>query len=292
TNPIEADAVVAEIIGRINEFDRIAAVDPDSVSGRVGPSIGVVTSNIQQRDLIRDLLERSGNDRVRELLDLITADSLLVQNLENVQGDERDVVMMSIGFSPQPSRSADGTTGRGRLPMNFGPLNQKGGERRLNVAVTRAREEVMVFCSFDPEEMTVSPDSPAGIRLLQAYLAAARDGVDRAGDIVGRTPMPPDRHRAEIALALRDRGWDVIEDVGLSKFRVDLCVGSSAGHRLSDRIPSHNLAILLDGPRWAAGTTIFDRDLLPRSILTAMGWERTLRIWMPSWLYDRDEVIT
>lgn len=291
TNPIEAEAVVSEIVRRIAEFDRIAAVDPDEVPGRVGPSIGVVTSNIQQRDLIRDLLERSGNDRVRELLEMTTADGLLVQNLENVQGDERDVVMMSIGFSPQPTRSSAGTAGRGRLPMNFGPLNQKGGERRLNVAVTRAREEVLVFCSFEPEEMTVSPDSPAGIRLLQAYLAAARDGVDRAGDIVGRTPMPPDRHRTEIAQALRDRGWDVIEDVGLSKFRVDLCVGSCAADRSSDRIPAHSLAIMLDGPRWAAGSTIFDRDLLPSSVLTSMGWEQILRIWMPNWLYDHDEVI-
>ena len=291
TNRIEAEAVVAEILRRIADFDRYAGVSPDDVVGKLGPSIGVVTSNIQQRDLIRDLLEKSGNDRVRELLELTTADGLLVQNLENVQGDERDVIMMSIGFSPQPVTAADGSAARGRLPMNFGPLNQTGGERRLNVAITRAREEVMVFCSFDPEEMTVGPDSPAGIRLLQAYLAAARDGVDRAGDIVGRAPMPPDRHRSEIAAALRERGWDVVEDVGLSNFRIDLCVGSSTDDRASDRLPAHSVAILLDGPRWAAGRTIFDRDLLPRSILTAMGWERVVRIWLPSWLYDRDEVI-
>lgn len=292
TNRIEADAVVAEITRRIDEFDLIASKRPADVAGHTGPSIGVVTSNIQQRDLIRDLLERSGNDRVRALLELTTADGLLVQNLENVQGDERDVVIMSIGFSPQPIDAADGSVQRGRLPMNFGPLNLKGGERRLNVAVTRAREEVLVFCSFDPEEMTVGPDSPAGIRLLQAYLAAARDGVDRAGDVVGRSPMPPDLHRGEIAAALRERGWDVVEDVGLSKFRIDLCVGSPADDHNSDQRPSHSLAILLDGPRWAAGTTIFDRDLLPPSILRAMGWERIIRVWLPSWHYDREEVLT
>lgn len=107
-------------------------------------------------------LEQSGNERVRELLDLTTADGLLVQNLENVQGDERDVMIRSIGFSAQPVGGENGPSARQRVPMNFGPLNQKGGERRLNVSVTRAREEVMVFCSFDPDDMTVGPESPAG----------------------------------------------------------------------------------------------------------------------------------
>ncbi len=290
TNRVEADAVVAEIVRRIEEFDRRQAASAAPAS-TPGPSIGVVTSNIQQRDLIRDLLERCGNDRVRELLELTTADGLLVQNLENVQGDERDVMLMSIGFSSEPVSASDGSTTRSKLPMNFGPLNQKGGERRLNVAVTRAREEVMVFCSFDPEDMTVGPESPAGIRLLQSYLAAARDGVDKAGDIVGRTPMPPDLHRAEIATALRERGLDVVEDVGLSRFRIDLCVGTTSDQRASQRLPRHSVAVLLDGPRWAAGKTVFDRDLLPRSILTAMGWLDIVRVWLPSWLYDRDEVL-
>jgi hypothetical protein len=290
TNRIEADEVVSEILRRIDEFDRrqMAGAEPAEA---IGPSIGVVTSNIQQRDLIRDLLEQSGNERVRELLDLTTADGLLVQNLENVQGDERDLMILSIGFSAQPAGSENGPSTRQRVPMNFGPLNQKGGERRLNVAVTRAREEGLVFCSFDPDDMTVAPESPAGIRLLQSYLAAARDGAERAGDIVGRTPTPPDHHRAEIAAALRARGWDVVEDVGLSKFRVDLCVGSPTESRPSPRLPRHSVAVLLDGPRWAAGATVFDRDLLPRSILTAMGWHDVVRIWLPSWLYDREEVI-
>ncbi len=228
---------------------------------------------------------------MRELLDLTTADGLLVQNLENVQGDERDVMILSIGFSAQPVGGENGPSARQRVPMNFGPLNQKGGERRLNVSVTRAREEVTVFCSFDPDDMTVGPESPAGIRLLQSYLAAARDGAERAGDIVGRTPTPPDHHRAEVATALRARGWEVAEDVGLSEFRVDLCVGSPPESRPSARLPCYSVAVLLDGPRWAAGATVFDRDLLPRSILTAMGWHDVVRIWLPSWLYEQAEVI-
>lgn len=203
-------------------------------------------------------LEQSGNERVRELLDLTTADGLLVQNLENVQGDERDVMIRSIGFSAQPVGGENGPSARQRVPMNFGPLNQKGGERRLNVSVTRAREEVMVFCSFDPDDMTVGPESPAGIRLLQSYLAAARDGAERAGDIVGRTPTPPDHHRAEVATALRARGWDVAEDVGWSKFRVDLCVGSprSRAHRRGSRVTASPCCLTALGGRQAQRCSI------------------------------------
>lgn len=203
-------------------------------------------------------LEQSGNERVRELLDLTTADGLLVQNLENVQGDERDVMILSIGFSAQPVGGENGPSARQRVPMNFGPLNQKGGERRLNVSVTRAREEVMVFCSFDPDDMTVGPESPAGIRLLQSYLAAARDGAERAGDIVGRTPTPPDHHRAEVATALRARGWDVAEDVGWSKFRVDLCVGSprSRAHRRGSRVTASPCCLTALGGRQAQRCSI------------------------------------
>lgn len=203
-------------------------------------------------------LEQSGNERVRELLDLTTADGLLVQNLENVQGDERDVMIRSIGFSAQPVGGENGPSARQRVPMNFGPLNQKGGERRLNVSVTRAREEVTVFCSFDPDDMTVGPESPAGIRLLQSYLAAARDGAERAGDIVGRTPTPPDHHRAEVATALRARGWDVAEDVGWSKFRVDLCVGSprSRAHRRGSRVTASPCCLTALGGRQAQRCSI------------------------------------
>lgn len=203
-------------------------------------------------------LEQSGNERVRELLDLTTADGLLVQNLENVQGDERDVMILSIGFSAQPVGGENGPSARQRVPMNFGPLNQKGGERRLNVSVTRAREEVTVFCSFDPDDMTVGPESPAGIRLLQSYLAAARDGAERAGDIVGRTPTPPDHHRAEVATALRARGWEVAEDVGLSEFRVDLCVGSprSRAHRRGSRVTASPCCLTALGGRQAQRCSI------------------------------------
>ena len=281
TNRLEAEAVVAEIEQRVADWH----ADPSNRrSEDPGPSIGVVTSNIQQRDLIRDLLAASTDDRVTALLDRDDSSGLLVQNLESVQGDERDVFIMSIGFAPRFTVDDHGVLQRGKLPMNFGPLNKQGGERRLNVAVTRAREEVLVFCSFDPEEMDLSASNATGVHLLHAYLSGARSGAGRSPEMVGRIPSEPDRHRRDVARALEAAGLEVSEDVGLSAFRIDVAVRRPGAERWQ-------VAILLDGPRWADQPTAYDRDVLPTSVLRMMGWPQVVRIWLPAWLSLRDEVL-
>ncbi|MFZ4433514.1 MAG: DUF4011 domain-containing protein [Microthrixaceae bacterium] len=282
TNRLEAEAVVAEIEQRVADWH----ADPSNRrSEDPGPSIGVVTSNIQQRDLIRDLLAASTDDRVTALLDRDDSSGLLVQNLESVQGDERDVFIMSIGFAPRFSVDDHGVPHRGKLPMNFGPLNKKGGERRLNVAVTRAREEALVFCSFDPEEMDLSASNATGVHLLHAYLSGARTGAGRSPEMVGRIPSEPDRHRREVARTLEAAGLEVSEDVGLSAFRIDVAVRRPGADRWQ-------VAILLDGPRWADQPTAYDRDVLPMSVLRMMGWPQVVRVWLPAWLSLRDEVLS
>lgn len=273
TNRVEADAIVAEIRRRL---------DDPATSGQ---SIGVVTLNAPQQSLLLRLLEETGDERIQTLLESDGEEALIVRNLESVQGDERDVIMLSVAFSPTITTADDGTETRGRLPLNFGPLNKKGGERRLNVAVTRARAEVVVFCSFDPEEMRVAEGSSLGLRLLRSYLEGARDGVRRSADLVGRAPTPPDRHRSEIADALRARGLRVAENVGLSSFRIDLAVGRPDEDEWA-------VAVLLDGPGWASRATVYDRDALPPTVLTnAMGWPVVKRLWFPMWLYARDEAL-
>src|SRR3712207_5935781 len=137
TNPIEAKAIVAEIRRRFDAVPKWDGVD-------AVPSIGVVTFNAQQRAYIEALLRDADDERLAAALDRTDGEGLFVKNLENVQGDERDVVFFSTGFSPNAA---------GELPLNFGPLNRTGGERRLNVAVTRARRQVVVFSSFDPEQI-------------------------------------------------------------------------------------------------------------------------------------------
>ncbi|SDO47436.1 DUF4011 domain-containing protein [Geodermatophilus sp. DSM 45219] len=264
TNPMEAKAVVAEVRRR---FD----ASPDTL-----PSIGVVTFNAQQRAYIEGLLRDAGDERLAEALDRTDGEGLFVKNLENVQGDERDVVLFSTGFSVDD---------RGLLPLNFGPLNRVGGERRLNVAVTRARRQVVVVSSFDPSQLRAEQTSSVGVKHLRAYLDLAALGTD-ALPRDARPVAVADRHREEIAAALRDRGLSVRTDVGLSDFRVDLSVARAG-------TPDEPvLAVLLDGPSWARRRTVGDRDGLPVEVLSGiLGWPAVERVWLPTWLRDREAVL-
>ncbi|GAP53456.1 uncharacterized ATP-dependent helicase MG140 homolog, partial [Arthrobacter sp. Hiyo6] len=135
--------------------------------GTESPSVGVVTFNLQQRALIESLLRDTEDPRIIKALDE-DAEGLFVKNLENVQGDERDVILFSTGFSKND---------KGYLPLNFGPLNRAGGERRLNVAVTRARRQVIVFSSFSPSELRAEETSSVGIKHLRSYLDLAEHGT-------------------------------------------------------------------------------------------------------------------
>lgn len=261
TNPEEAKAIVRAIRARFVETDR-------------RPSLGVITFNIQQRDLIDRMLRDLDDERITQALE--APDGLFVKNLENVQGDERDVIFFSVAFSKNK---------RGALPLNFGPLSQAGGERRLNVAITRARHEIRLFCSFEPEELRVGDTSSVGIKHLRDYLLTARDGAESTdGDLRKRSHR--DNHRDEIAKELRKRGLIVSTDVGISDFRIDLAVASAED-------PDHRcMAILLDGESWYKRKTVVDRDGLPLTVLDQiMGWPVVERVWLPEWLEDRESVV-
>ncbi|TFV86715.1 DUF4011 domain-containing protein [Blastococcus sp. CT_GayMR20] len=269
TNPIEAKAIVAEIRRRFDLVPKWDGVD-------AVPSIGVVTFNAQQRAYIEALLRDADDERLAAALDRGDGEGLFVKNLENVQGDERDVIFFSTAFSVNAS---------GELPLNFGPLNRVGGERRLNVAVTRARRQVVLFSSFDPDQLRAEETSSVGIKHLRAYLDMAAQGTDVLPRDA-RASSVPDRHREEIAAALRERGLVVRTDVGLSDFKVDLAVS-----RPSDP-NSPVLAVLLDGPAWARRGTVGDRDGLPFEVLCEMlRWPVVERVWLPSWLGARDAVL-
>ena len=264
TNPVEAQAAVADVLRR---FDAAAPAVP---------SIGVVTVTAPQRTLIETLLRDSGDERVTEALDRTDGEGLFVKTLENVQGDERDVVLFCTVSSPDRE---------GRLPMAFGPLNRRGGERRLNVAITRARRQVVVVSSFDPEQLRAEETSSVGIKHLRAYLDLAALGTD-ALPRTSRSAGARDLHRDDVAAALRDRGLVVRTDVGLSDFRVDLTVART------EAPDAPVLAVLLDGPAWARRTTVGDRDGLPVEVLGELqGWPAVERVWLPTWLADRDGVV-
>ncbi len=263
TNRVEADRIVADI------RDRFAA-SPESA-----PSIGVITFNAQQRDLIENLLRDAGDDRLVQALD--EADGLFVKNLENVQGDERDTILFSVAFSKNE---------KGFVPLNFGPLSRPGGERRLNVAITRARREVVLYVSFDPTDLRAEETTQVGTKHLRAYLDMAHRGVDTITS-GGRRNAVIDRHRDDIATALRGRGLVVRSDVGLSDFRVDLSIADA------DEPDRPLVAVLLDGPDWFGRETVTDRDGLPVEVLSRiLHWPGVERVWLPEWLSQREATVT
>ncbi|MDH6199086.1 hypothetical protein M2272_005753 [Mycobacterium frederiksbergense] len=263
TNRVEADRIVADIRGRF-------ASSPD-----VAPSIGVITFNAQQRDLIENLLRDAGDDRLVQALD--EPDGLFVKNLENVQGDERDTIMFSVAFSKN---------GKGVVPLNFGPLSRPGGERRLNVAITRARCEVVLYASFDPVELRAEETTQVGTKHLRTYLEMAQRGVETITQ-GGRRNAVIDRHRDDIAQSLRREGFVVKSDVGLSDFRVDLVIADP-------NEPDQPLvAVLLDGSEWYERKTVADRDGLPIDVLgNLLHWPGVERVWLPEWLSQRDATVT
>jgi hypothetical protein len=176
-------------------------------------SLGVVTFSRAQQTLIEDLLDEA-RDRHPELEPYFTesAEPVLVKNLETIQGDERDVVLFSIGYGPDAA---------GKVTMNFGPLNRTGGERRLNVAVTRAREQLVVFSSLEPEQ--IADDVAAiGVRHLAELLRYARDGGQPASEREARPAASP--LTQAIGDALVAKGWTVHHQVGCAGYRIDLAV--------------------------------------------------------------------
>ena len=263
TNPAEAAEIVAEIRRRF-------ALSPDRL-----PSIGVVTFNAQQRTLIETLLRDGGDERIVEALDGTNGEGLFVKNLENVQGDERDVILFSVAFSKNE---------RGILPLNFGPLGLDRGERRLNVAVTRARQQVTIYCSFDPSDLRAEDTKHLGIKHLKNYLELAQRGTEALPSASSRAIV--DRHRDELAAALRTRGLVATTDLGLSEFKIDLALADPA-------TPDEPVvAVLLDGEGWARRRTVGDRDGLPVTVLgKMMGWQGVERVWLPEWLRDRKAVL-
>ena len=260
TNPHEAQRVVEEVLRHVE-------ASPDRL-----PSLGVITFNDRQRDLIENRLRETASPRVIEALDV--RDGLFVRNLENVQGEERDTILFSVTFS---------TNARGDLPLNFGVLNHAGGERRLNVAITRARRQIIVFTSFDPQDLHAERTAHRGVKDLRAYLHQAAEG--RAPRALPASQSPLSWHRREIAEALEAAGLTVRTGVGHSAFEIDLVLARA------DQPDRPAVAVLLDGPQWNKREGVVDRDLLPVDVLRTMGWQRVERVWTPEWLADPQAVV-
>lgn len=256
TNPVEARMVVAEAVKIMRD-------------GRER-SVGIVTFNSEQQKLIVDLLE--AEVRKDPSLERFTGDAapepLLVKNLENIQGEERDVMLFSLTYGPDVA---------GKISMNFGPLNREGGERRLNVAITRAREQLIVFGSLRGDQIAIERTRAAGVRDLRRFLLFAERGATAlAGAHEGSVGGYDSVFEIEVASMLRAKGWDVITQVGVSGFRIDLGV-------VDPDLPTTFLAgIECDGATYHRSATARDRDRLRQAVLENLGWN-ILRIWSTDW---------
>lgn len=271
SNPDEAKAVVAELAARLRSPDAVPA----------NRSLGVVAFSLAQQTLIQDLFDEvvDADAAVRDTLGTLP-EPVLIKNLEAVQGDERATMLFSIGYG----RDADG-----RMAMNFGPMNRAGGERRLNVAITRAREQMVVFSTIRAGDIDLSRSGAGGVRLLRDFLEFAERGHGAHApadplDAASRHAGHPDALEESIARALEARGWTVDRHVGSSAYRVSLA--------LRDRNDPDRwcLGIELDGPFWQSGATVADREILRRDVLRRLGW-RTLRVWSADWLKDPAGVV-
>lgn len=263
TNRIEAEAVVAAIAAHARNWPEL--------------SLGVVAFSRAQAELLIDVLEmaRRGDPVLDAFLREERAEAVFVKNIENVQGDERDVILISVAYGPQEPN--------GRLPsMNFGPVNAEGGERRLNVLFTRARVRCEVFASFDPGDIDPDRTSRAGPRVLKRFLEFAKAGIAEEHAPSGLDHESP--FEADVAAVIRSLGYHVDPQVGSAGFRIDLAV------RHPERPGQYLLAVECDGAEYHAALWARERDRLRQEILEGLGW-RFHRIWSTDWFHERAQEI-
>lgn len=267
TNRIEAGRVVDEVVRLLTNQER-----PDS--------IGIVTFNQAQQTLIEDLLDakRRTVPEIERFFTNQVSEPVFIKNLENVQGDERDTIIFSVGYGPDQT---------GRPSMNFGPLNKDGGERRLNVAVTRARRRLMVFSSLRSDQIDLKRTRSLGVKHFKTFLDYADRGPRAITEAVHQSGTREFESGFEKAVwqALTDRGWEVDTQVGCAGYRVDL------GVRDPDRPGRYLLGIECDGAAYHSAKTARDRDRLRQSVLEQLGW-RIARIWSTEWRINPDRCVS
>ena len=263
SNPEEAKAIVKEIIRRLSDKELRKN------------SIGVVAFSKVQGDLIEDeLLEQL--DKHPDLKELANdvEEPIFIKNLENVQGDERDVILFSIGY---------GADMHGKVSMNFGPLNNVGGERRLNVAVSRARKEMLVFSSLSSSQIDLKRSQAKGVEGLKGFLEFAETGrlpivVNTMGDIANNNMIE------QLCKALNEYGYCTKDHVGRSNFKVDIAVSTK------DNPEKYILGILCDGKSYFETKTTRDREIVQPSILEMLDW-KVMRVYSIDWYENKEKAL-
>jgi len=266
-----ADAIY-ENQTNLREAKRVVDAVIEHIAARSNESLGVVTLNIKQRDLIAELLDE-------RLKSVRSADSyrdhwttegqpLFIKNLENVQGDERDAIIISTTFGKPPGSSA--------VRQNFGPISRQGGWRRLNVLFTRAKKSIAIYTSLRPEDIVMDGTTPDGTKALRNYLEYVRTG---SLTTIEETDREPDSDfEVSVMDMLKLRGYEVTPQLGVAGYRIDIAV------KHPDAPGSYLAAIECDGASYHSALSVRDRDRIRQEILESLGWRgRMWRIWSTDW---------
>ncbi|MBD8084196.1 DUF3320 domain-containing protein [Chryseobacterium caseinilyticum] len=260
TNKNEAEAII--------EYIRIHLENQNK------KSIGVVTFSQTQQSLIEDLLQKlfQENPHLEEFA-INSEEPIFIKNLENVQGDERDIILFSIGYGPDED---------GKVSMNFGPLNRDGGWRRLNVAVTRARYEMKVFSSLKGDQIDMNRTSSEGVLGLKNFLNFSEKGLvyQNSNQTVSQQKLMVN----SIAKTLEEHGLKIKTNIGTSEYKIDIGIIDPENES------EYLLAILLDSENYFNIHTTNDRELLVPNVLKGLGWN-VFRIWTLDWIKNKEKIV-
>ena len=248
SNRAEAEAIVAEVLRR---------------------------SKVQQ-NLIEDILiEELAKQPELEAKAFQSEEPLFIKNLENVQGDERDVILFSVGYGPDKS---------GNVSMNFGPLNNDGGERRLNVAVSRSRYEMIVYSTMRADQIDLKRSSAKGVEGLKRFLEFAANGTMNIPQSAISTAEESKLVNL-VAKELEEHGYQVQTNVGRSNFKIDIAVVDP------DDEQNYMLGILCDGKNYYETKTTRDREIVQPNVLNSLKWE-VMRVWSVDWYENKEKVVS
>jgi very-short-patch-repair endonuclease len=246
------------------QAEQVAKAVANHINCCPNKSLGVACFSAQQRDAVEDMMDKLG---IRIEVDAFKpkGERLFVKNLEAIQGDERDVIFISVGYGVAPEQS--------RPFLNFGPVSRDGGDRRINVLASRAREKCIVYSSITAEDIPIE-SSVRGTQMLRALLYFSETGKLGAGTFTGSDFDSP--FEEAVARVIREAGYHVHAQVGVSSFRVDLGIIDQA------RPGQYILGVECDGATYHSSRSARDRDRIRQEVLQGLGW-RLHRIWSTDW---------
>ena len=258
-NKGEAEAVVESIIEHAKKYPNL--------------TLGVAAFSQTQARLIEDVLEskllQNNLQAVEEFINTShPSEPFFIKNLENVQGDERDVIFISVGYGKQEN---------GKFSINFGPINKDGGERRLNVLFSRAKQQCVIFSNFKSDELDLSKTQSVGVRALKTFLQYAENRVLSVPDVGDATSESP--FEEQVANTIINHGYEIVHQVGSAGFRIDI------GVKHPTEKGRFILAVECDGASYHSSKIARDRDKTRQLVLEAQGWVFH-RIWSTDWFYN------